>query len=184
MIDEWENDIAIEQQSFAFTGMGDIGQLVRRDIQGTGENLPVASSLVQHDDKVRVLKDILNFPAGQQVFHILGDTSRATTPLSEPLPDFDRICCRLFLFEEQVELIDIVPGTLAGRAVGGYTAPNLILNNQHTDLLHLLAQLLDVVADKAVVHIHIGSVVEQIQRAFDIDFQRRCHMPRLFFLLH
>ena len=184
MIDEWENDIAIEQQSFAFTGMGDIGQLVGRDVQGIGENLPVASSLVQHDDKVRVLKDILNFPAGQQVFHILGDTSRAAAPFPKPLPDFHGIGSGLFLFEEQVELIDIVPGTLASRAVGGNTPPYLVLNNQHTDFLHLLAQLLDVVADKAVVHIHIGSVVEQIQRAFDIDFQRRCHMPRLFFLLH
>ena len=184
MIDEWENDIAVEQQSFTFTGMGNIGQLVGRDVQGVGKNLAVTRRLIQHDDKVRVLEDILNFPAGQQVFHILGDTGRAAAPFSEPLPDFHGIGSGLFLFEEQVELIDIVPGTLAGRAVGSNTPLYLILNNQHTDFLHLLAQLLDVVADKAVVHIHIGSVVEQIQRAFDIDFQRRCHMPCLFFLLH
>ena len=109
---------------------------MRRDIQGAGENLPVASRLVQHDDEVRVLEDILNFPAGQQVFHILGDTGRAAAPFSEPLPDFHGIGSGLFLFEEQVKLIDIVPGTLAGRAVGGNTPPYLILNNEHTDLLH------------------------------------------------
>ena len=91
MIDEWENDIAVEQQSFTFTGMGNIGQLVGRDVQGVGKNLPVTRRLIQHDDKVRVLEDILNFPAGQQVFHILGDTGRAAAPFPKPLPDFNRI---------------------------------------------------------------------------------------------
>lgn len=55
MIDEWENDIAVEQQPFTFTGMGNIGQLVGRDVQGVGKNLAVARRLIQHDDKVRVL---------------------------------------------------------------------------------------------------------------------------------
>ena len=55
MIDEWENDIAVEQQSFTFTGMGNIGQLVGRDVQGVGKNLAVTRRLIQHDDKVRVL---------------------------------------------------------------------------------------------------------------------------------
>ena len=54
-----------------------------------------------------------------------------------------------------MELVDVVPGGFAGFPVDGDAVPNLILNNQHTDLLHLLAQLFDVVADKAIVHIHI-----------------------------
>ena len=55
VIDEWEYDIAVEQQSFTFTGMGNIGQLVGRDVQGVGKNLAVTRRLIQHDDKVRVL---------------------------------------------------------------------------------------------------------------------------------
>ena len=43
-----------------------------------------------------------------------------------------------------------------------------------TQLLELLAQLLDVVADEAVVDIHIRSVIEDIQRAVNIDFQGSC----------
>ena len=35
----------------------------------------------------------------------------------------------------------------------------------------MFAQFLDVVADDAVVDVHIGAVVEQIQGAFHIDFQ-------------
>ena len=52
-----------------------------------------------------------------------------------------------------------------------------------TQLLELLAQLLDVVADEAVVDIHIRSVIEDIQRAVNIDFQRSCDALCLRLLL-
>ena len=70
-----------------------------------------------------------------------------------------------------------------GFPVDGDTVPDLILNNQHTDLLELLAQLLDVVADHPVADIHIGLVIEHIQRAGDIDFQRGGNELGFFFLL-
>ena len=44
VIHEGENDAAIEQQALALTGMGHIGQLMRRDTQLFGKNLPVAAS--------------------------------------------------------------------------------------------------------------------------------------------
>ena len=35
--------------------------------------------------------------------------------------------------------------------------------NEHTEFLHLLAQFLDVVADDAVIDVHVSAMVEQVQ---------------------
>ena len=82
-----------------------------------------------------------------------------------------------------MELVHIVAGGLTQPPVDGDAVPHLILDNQHTELLQLLAQLLDVVADNAVVDIHIGAVVEHIEGAGDVDLQRRGDELRLLFLL-
>ena len=82
-----------------------------------------------------------------------------------------------------MHLIHIIPGGLAAAAVCGDTPPHLILHNEHTEFLHLFAQFLDVVADDAVVDVHIGAVVEQIQGAFHIDFQRSSNMMSFFLVL-
>src|SRR5699024_10876889 len=44
-------------------------------------------------------------------------------------------------------------------------------------------QLPNVVADKAVVDVHVGAVVEQVQAALDVDFQSRGNVVGLLFLL-
>ena len=75
MILEGQNDIAVEQQAFAGAGVGHIGQLMGRDVELLGEDGAVASCLTQHTDEVRVLKDVLYFLAGQQIFDILSNSS-------------------------------------------------------------------------------------------------------------
>ena len=75
----------------------------------------------------------------------------------------------------------IVPGRFSCGTVGGHSAPDLILNDKHTELFHLLAQFLNVVADDAVINVHICAVIEQIQGAFDVDFQSRGNMVGFFF---
>ena len=82
-----------------------------------------------------------------------------------------------------MELIDIVAGGFSCRPVDGDAVPHLILNDQHPQLLQLLAQLLDVIADDAVVNVHIGTVVEHVQTAGNVDFQRRGDELGLLFLL-
>ena len=72
---------------------------------------------------------------------------------------------------------------LSAAAVCRNTPPHLILHDEHSELFHLLAQFLDVIADDAVVDVHIGAVVEQIQGAFHIDFQSRGNMVGFFFVL-
>ena len=85
----------------------------------------------RHIDEIGILKYILDFPAGEQVLDVLGDARGYTTPFSEPLPDFDAVCCGLFLFQQEVELVYIVPGVLFAVAVDGDTVPDLILYDEH-----------------------------------------------------
>ncbi len=112
-----------------------------------GKNLSVAGCLVKHINKITVLEDIFNFPAGQQIFDVLCDAHGDTAPFSEPLPDFHAVCCGLFLFQQEVELVYIVSRVLFVVAVDGNTVPDLILNNEHTQLFKLFSQLFDVEAD-------------------------------------
>ena len=39
------------------------------------------------------------------------------------------------------------------------------------------------VADNAVVDVHVAAVVEHVEGAGDVDFQRRCDVLRLFLIL-
>jgi len=55
-------------------------------------------------------------------------------------------------------------------AVDGDAVPHLILDDQHPDLLELLAKLFNVKRDDAVLNIYVRPVVEYVQRAGDVDF--------------
>ena len=112
---------------------------MRRDIKLTGQNLPVSGSLIQHDNKIGVLKDVFDLSGGQEVLNILRDTGRNAAPFTESFPDLNTVGCGLFLLQKQVELIHIVAGCFTGVTVGSNTAPDLILNHQHADFLQLLA---------------------------------------------
>ena len=82
-----------------------------------------------------------------------------------------------------MKLVNVVAGGLASGPVDGDAVPNLVLDDQHPQLFQLLAQLLDVIADNAVVDVHVGPVIEHIQTAGDVDFQRRGDEMGLLFLL-
>lgn len=64
---ERQDDIAIEQQAFAFAALGDVGQLMRRNAQLLRQNLTVTCRLIEHIDVVGVLEDILDLARGKQV---------------------------------------------------------------------------------------------------------------------
>ena len=54
-----------------------------------------------------------------------------------------------------------------------HSPPDLILHDQHPDLFQLFSEILDVIADEAVVDVNVRPVVEDIERTAHIDFQRR-----------
>ena len=69
-----------------------------RNIELLCENLPVSRCLIQHDDHVRIFKNILDFTGRKKVFHVLGQPRGNTAPLAETLPDLHGISGGLLLF--------------------------------------------------------------------------------------
>ena len=65
LILKWDNRVAVEQQSLALVAIRHIRQLERRNIQLLGKDLSVAGCLVKHINEIAVLKDVLDFPAGE-----------------------------------------------------------------------------------------------------------------------
>ena len=74
-----------------------------------------------------------------------------------------------------MELVGKVPGGAALPAVGGDTAPNLILDNEHPQLFELFPQILDVEAHKPVFNVHIGTVVKDVEAAGHIEVKGLRH---------
>ena len=89
MIHKGQNHVAVEQQPFAFPRMGDIGELMRRNAEPGCEDFPVPGGLIEHVDKVGVLKDVLHLAGGKQVLDVLGDPCWHTAPFPETLPNLD-----------------------------------------------------------------------------------------------
>ena len=122
MVHKGQNHVAVEQQSLAFPRMGDIGELMRRNTEPGCEDFPVPGGLIEHVDKVGVLKDVLHLAGGKQVLDVLGDPCWHPAPFAESFPDLNGVRRGLFLLKQQVELVQIAPGGLASGAVGRYAA--------------------------------------------------------------
>ena len=71
-------------------------------------------------------------------------------------------------------LVYVVPCGFVLVSVYGDTVPNCVLNDEHTYLFELFAELLDIKGNNAILDIDVGSVVEDIQRACDVNFKSRC----------
>ena len=80
-----------------------------------------------------------------------------------------------------MKFVYIVARSLVGSAVDGHAVPHLILYDKHPDFLELLPKLFDVVTDHAVVQLHVGTMIEHVEGACHIQFQRGCHVFRLRF---
>ena len=93
------------------------------------------------------------------------------------------MCIRDSLFQQEVKLIDKIPGGFSGFTVGGHAPPHGILHDEHPQLFELLAKLFYVKTDDTVIDMHVGVVVENVQTALDVDFQRSRHMAGFRFIL-
>ena len=156
---------------------------MRGDAQLFSQNLTVSGSLVEHVDVVAVLENVLDFLGSQQVFDVLRDSGWNAAPFSKALPNLHAVGGGLLFLEQHVEFVHIVSGRFAFGPVSGHAAPDLILHDEHAQLLELFAQLLDVIAHKPVIHIHVGTMIEHVEGAGHIDFQRRGQLLRFLFLL-
>ena len=174
-----QHHIFKDQKALAGFGIVNVLLLVCRQVEPFRKDFPVPGRLIEQRDKIAVFQNVFDLRGGKQVFYILRRTGWDAAPFPEPLPDFSGIGCRLFLFQKQVELVGKVPCGLALAAVGGDTAPNLVLDNEHPQLFELLAQLLDVKGHKPVADVHVGTVVKDIQGAGHIQVKGLRHTVSL-----
>ena len=82
-----------------------------------------------------------------------------------------------------MKLVCIVSGGLSCTSICCNSAPNLILHDEHPQLFELLAQLLNVITNDAVIQIDVRAVVEDVQTALDVDFQSRSNVVGFFLIL-
>ena len=152
-------------------GVGHIGKLFGRNVQPLRQYLPVACRLVEHIDEVAVLQNVFDLRGGKQVFGVLGRPGGDTAPLAEAFPNLGAVRRSLFLLQQKVELVHEIPGGAPDGPVDGDGVPHRVLDNEHPRLFQVLAQALDVKADKAVGDVHGGTVVEEVEGAVHIQVQ-------------
>ena len=153
-------------------------RLLVGDIQALAEDFSVSAGLVQKVHKIAVFKNVLDLRGGKQVLDVLRDPRGDTAPFAKAFPNLHAPGTDLAA-QQKMELVHEVPGGFALIPVLGNTVPSLVLDHQHTQAFELLSQLLDIEADNAVVDIHIGTVVKNIQTAVHIQFQCRRNRLRL-----
>ena len=153
--------------------MGDVRHLLRGNVELLRKDSTVARRLIEHEDKIAVLKDIFHFPACQEVFDVLRDRRGYAAPFSETLPNLHGIGGGLLVFQEQVKFVHKIPCGFLRGAVHGDAVPHLILNNQHTQLFKLLPKLFNVKAHKAVFKLHVGTVVKDVKAPGNVKLQCR-----------
>ena len=66
-VNKGQNHVAIEDKPLARVGMGYIGHLLLRNVKLLCKDSPVARRLIEHEDKIRVFKDILHFAGSKQI---------------------------------------------------------------------------------------------------------------------
>ena len=130
--------------------------------QMLGQNLPIPAGLIEQELEIRVAQNILDFPRGQEIVHILRDSSRNPTPFAKTLPDFHGVGGSLLLLEQQVELIYIEPSRPPAGAIRGHPVPDRVLQNEHSQLLELLSEFLYIEADQAVSDIDVCVLLSRV----------------------
>lgn len=89
-------------ESPAKVHIGDVRELVVRDIQQLGQLLTVGSRLVQHDQELTVCQHGTGGVRLEQVIYILCQAGAAGTILPHPLPEGKQEVGAVLMLEQQV----------------------------------------------------------------------------------
>lgn len=167
------------QESTPEIHIGDVGELVVRNVEELGQFQPIRPRLVQHEEEFRVGKHGSCRMALEQIGHILGDTHAAGVILSHPLPEGEQEVCAVFVLEEKVDFIGIHPSPSALGTVADDPVEDTVQHYQHTNGQELLAEITDIVTEDATVGVYIGGLGKSVERAFRKKFDCQCHIRRL-----
>jgi hypothetical protein len=58
VVNKGQDHVTEKQQPFTFAGVGNVGKLMRADIELLCEDLPITVRLIEHINEVRILKNI------------------------------------------------------------------------------------------------------------------------------
>ena len=145
--------------------IGDIGKLGVRDVQQFCKLQSVRGCLIEHNNELGVCQHRSCRVGLKQVVHILRDARGISTVLSHTLPKGEQEVCAVLVLEQKVDFINEDEGVLALSSVLRNTVQNRVEDDQHTDGHKLLAEVKNVIADEAVIRVHIGFLCKGVQRA-------------------
>ena len=74
MVYKGQHHISIKDKSLACFGVGYILHLLWADIELLCKDSPVALCLIEHEDKIRVFKDIFYLAGSKQILNVLRDS--------------------------------------------------------------------------------------------------------------
>jgi len=159
--------------------VGDIGELRVGDFQEFGELHAVSGRLIEHDQEFGVCQHGARRVGLEHIVHVLRDAGTEGTVFAHALPEREQEIGAVFVLEQKINLVDHNEGAFALCAVLGDAVEDAIKHNQHPDRLELLAQIKDVIADEAVVHVHIRLLGERGQAAVCEQFDGKGQLRRL-----
>ncbi len=157
--------------------IGDIGKLGVRDVQQFCKLQSIRGCLIEHNNELRVCQHRSCRVGLKQVVHILRDARGISAVLSHTLPKGEQEVCTVLVLEQKVDFIDEDEGVLALSSV----LCNTVQDRVETDGHKLLAEVKDVIADQAVIRVHIGFLGEGVQRAIGKQFNGKSNLLRLGF---
>ena len=161
--------------------IGDIGKLGIRDVQQLRKLQSVRGCLIEHHDELGVCQHRSCRVGLKQVVHILRDARGISTVLSHTLPKGEQEVCTVLVLEQKIDFVDENKGVLAFGSVLRNTVENGVENDQHTDGHKLLAEVKDVIADQAVIRVHIGFLGEGVQAAIGKQLDGKSNLLRFGF---
>ena len=117
----------------------------------------------------------------KQVVHILRDARGISAVLSHTLPKGEQEVCTVLVLEQKVDLINEDKGVLTLCSVLRNTVQDRVEDDQHTDGHKLFAEIKDVVANQAIVRVHIGFLGEGVQRTIGKQLDGKSNLLRFGF---
>ena len=114
----------------------------------------------------------------QKVVHILRNAGGISTVLSHTLPKGKQEVCGVFVLEQEVDFINEDESLLTFSTVLCNTVQDRVEDNEHTDRHKLLAEIKNVVANQAIVRVHIGFLCKGVQRTVGKQLDGKSNLPK------
>ena len=162
--------------------------------QQAGQFLTVGCRLIEHQQKLAVGKHHARRIGQKALFHILRDAGQCGPVFSKSLPALIQelaavtaditAASHAVVGKEQVNLINVDMSELSLSPVSDNAVKNRVQHNEQTDGLQVLAQVLNVKAENAVVGVDTGLMGKDIQTAGGEQLQSQSNIVGRRLLLH